>query len=316
MGTVSGRPAPSAAWRPGPGPRRPGGRCPSRPPRPFPGRRRRARAPPDGDGAELRRGERGQGPQEATDGGAGCTHDDDVTSHRLSLRLRPSPGNSGGPVHGIVTRGGRGQPDLGAHSVRVSGAGREVNSVEGTHPCATPIGDDQDEPGALVVQLEHPRRGSRRSSVPARRVLTRASTRRSPAPSSRAGAGCRARGGRSPIDRPGRRRASRRPCRAGASSTCPRRSAPSPRRGAARACGRPARRELPSRDGPRRPRSSRPGGPAPTPRSVGCWSAFPRPGSMGSPTAVPPTAVRSEQSTGRRLAEGSREGHHASGRRG
>src|SRR5262249_52911672 len=54
----------------------------------------------------------------------------------------------------------------------------------------------------------------------------------------------------------------------------------------------------------------------PAPRSEGCCSALPRPGSSGSPTAPDPAAARSEQSTGRRLPEGSRAGNQASGRSG
>src|SRR5678815_2909191 len=59
----------------------------------------------DGDGAELRRGERGQGPLEAPDGSTGSTDNDDVTGHGHSLRLEAKDW--------IVTGGRPGQPDLG-----------------------------------------------------------------------------------------------------------------------------------------------------------------------------------------------------------
>src|SRR4030095_8014947 len=71
----------------------------------------------DGDGAELRRGERGQGPQEAPDGSTGSTNDDDVTSHGHSLRMKA--------MEWIVTGGRPGHPDR--RPGRVGPQGRLAN---------------------------------------------------------------------------------------------------------------------------------------------------------------------------------------------
>src|SRR6185295_9932782 len=62
----------------------------------------------DGDGAELRRGERGQGPQEAPDGSTGCADDHDVTGHWLCSCLRQSIELSrrAAPVNRISSRSG------------------------------------------------------------------------------------------------------------------------------------------------------------------------------------------------------------------